>query len=123
MLPNLQLISKTQRLKNPWIPSFIQDFKQFATEDRDLLLCPYRALRVYLDRTNDSRMTLDTDSLSLTYQIGVTKAASKNTLARWIVSLLRYVHEDINLKLFYVRAHDTRRLSSFLGIIQWSFDK
>ena len=28
------------------------------------------------------------------------------------MSLLRYVHEDLNLKLFYVRVHDTRRLSS-----------
>ena len=76
------------------------------------MLCPYRALNMYLKRTRDCRVTLDTDSLFLTYQKGINKAASKNTLARWIVSLLKYVHEDLNLKLFYVRAHDTRRLSS-----------
>ena len=71
-MPNLQFISKTQRFKFPWIPLFIPDFEKFATEDRDLLLCPSRALKVYLDRKNDSRVTIDIDSLFLTYQKGVT---------------------------------------------------
>ena len=48
LLPNLQFLSKTQHLNNPWIPIFIPSFHNYATEDRDLLLCPYRALKMYI---------------------------------------------------------------------------
>jgi hypothetical protein len=63
LLPNLQFLSKTQRLNNPWIPIFIPSFNNFATEARDLLLCPYRALQMYIKRTESQRKEIDSDSL------------------------------------------------------------
>lgn len=87
LLPNMNFISKTQRLNNPWLPIFIPSFNNFATEERDIKLCPYRALKIYIQR-NESRRTSDCkEALFITYQKGVCKAASKNTVARWIVSL------------------------------------
>lgn len=112
LLPDLQFLGKTQRLKNPWIPIFIPSFKEYATEEKDLKLCPCRALKMYIKRTQMKRSVDNIESLFLTYQKNVCKAASKNTIARWIVSLIRYIYEQLNLNLFYVRAHDTRRLST-----------
>lgn len=112
LLPDLNFISKTQRLNNPWIPVFIPSFSNFATEERDLKLCPYRALKSYIHRNESRRNAECKDALFITYQKGLCKAASKNTVARWIVSLLKFIHNEQNLSLFYVRAHDTRKLST-----------
>ena len=77
LLPNMNFISKTQRLNNPWLPIFIPSFNNFATEERDIKLCPYRALKIYIQR-NESRRTSDCkEALFITYQKGVCKAASK----------------------------------------------
>jgi hypothetical protein len=43
----------------------------FATEARELLLCPYRALKMYIKRTESQRKEIDSDSLFITYQKGV----------------------------------------------------
>ena len=112
LLPNLQFLSKTQRLNNPWIPIFIPSFHNFATEDRDLLLCPYRALKMYIKRTESQRKEIDSDSLFITYQKGVCRPGSKNSVARWIVSLIKWVYQDTSKHLSTVRAHDTRKLAT-----------
>jgi hypothetical protein len=52
-------------LNNPWIPIFIPFFHNFATEARDLLLFPYRALKMYIKRTESQRKEIDSDSLFL----------------------------------------------------------
>ena len=86
-------------------------FDSYASDPEDILLCPCRALRIYLDRTRSLRGNVD--NLFLTYQKGLCKAAAKSSLSRWIVSLIRYVYEDLpHGPLFNVRAHDTRRLSA-----------
>ena len=50
-------------------------FNNFATEEKDLMLCPYIALKMYFDRTSDRRLSEDTNALFLTYEKGVIKAA------------------------------------------------
>lgn len=75
LLPNMQFISKTQRLNIPWRPIYMPSFNNFATEEKDLMLCPYRALKMYFDRTSDRRLSEDTNALFLTYEKGVIKAA------------------------------------------------
>ena len=112
LLPNFQFLSKTQRLNNPWTPIFIPRFDSFATEERDLLLCPYRALKMYIKRTDSRRKEIKSDNIFVTYQKGVNKAASKNSIARWIVSIIKFVYEESNKTLCTVRAHDTRKLST-----------
>ena len=112
LLPNFQFLSKTQRMGKPWSPLFISNFANFATEPKDLLLCPCRALKEYLKRMR-SYHTGETEQLFLTYQKGVRKPAAKSTLSRWIVSLIRYVYDkQPAMSLSRVRGHDTRRLAS-----------
>ena len=74
LLPDLQFFSKTQRLNKPWTPIFIPAFNTYATDEKDLLLCPFRALKLYLER-NAARRSPNTDCLFLTYQKGVCKPA------------------------------------------------
>ena len=110
LLPNIQFLAKTQRLGKPWTPVFIPEFNQFATDSRDLLLCPCRAIRMYIRRTENIRSV--SECLFLTYQPGQSRPASKSTISRWTVSLIKFVYERHNERLDSVRAHDTRRLAT-----------
>ena len=110
LLPNLQFLAKTQRIGKAWKPYFIPKFDTFATDSEDILLCPCRALKIYLERTKGLRSQIL--NLFITYQKGNHKAAAKSSISRWIVSLIRYVYENLPQTLTSVRAHDTRRLSS-----------
>ena len=110
LLPNIQFLAKTQRLGKPWTPVFIPEFNQFATDSRDLLLCPCRAIRMYIRRTENIRSV--SECLFLTYQPGQSRPASKSTISKWIVSLIKFVYERHNERLDSVRAHDTRRLAT-----------
>ena len=110
LLPNLQFLAKTQRMQKPWNPIFIPEFNSFATDSRDLLLCPCRALKMYVQRTKDIRH--QEMCLFLTYQSGLHRKASKNSISRWIVSLIKHAYEIRGENLTNVRAHDTRRLST-----------
>ena len=111
LIPNMQFLAKTQRIGKVWKPIFIPKFERFATEPKDLLLCPCRVLTEYVKRTKLYRQ--GHDNLFLTYQPGRHKAAAKSTLSRWIVALIKYVYESLSdMNLNMVRAHDTRRLST-----------
>ena len=50
----------------------------------------------------------------LTYKSDLQKPASKNSISRWIVSLVKFVyeHNDNREPLCNIRAHDTRRLAT-----------
>ncbi|KAJ8310227.1 hypothetical protein KUTeg_012092, partial [Tegillarca granosa] len=111
LLPNLKFLAKSQRLGKVWNPLFIPKFDRYATDERDLLLCPCRSLKEYVKRTKSIRGQIE--NLFLTYQKGFCKAAAKTTLSRWIVSLIRYVYDKLpDLNLGEVRAHDTSRLAT-----------
>lgn len=65
---------------------------------------------MYLKRTESSRG--DEKCLFLTYKSDSQKPASKNSISRWIVSLVKFVYEHNSETLSHVRAHDTRRLAT-----------
>jgi hypothetical protein len=95
----------------------LSSFDQFISDPEEGLLCPCRALSVYLDRTNKVRNS--DSSLFLTYKKGAVHGASKRTLARWIVDTVKTTYQlagadDIKL----ARAHDTRALSASWALFQ-----
>ena len=67
---------------------------------------------MYIKRTESQRKEIDSDSLFITYQKGVCRPGSKNSVARWIVSLIKWVYQDTSKHLSTVRAHDTRKLAT-----------
>lgn len=110
MLPNMEFLAKTQTMNRPWEPIYIPAFDSYATDSEDLKLCPCRALKIYINRTKPIRKS---NRLFVTYQQSNHKEASKDSIARWIVSMVRFAYENVELEtLKLVRAHDTRRLST-----------
>ena len=67
---------------------------------------------MYIKRTEAQRKEIDSDSLFITYQKGVCRPVSKNSVARWIVSLIKWVYQDTSKHLSTVHAHDTRKLAT-----------
>ena len=79
-------------------------------ERKDLILCPCRCLKNYLERTKSFRGNIE--ALFITYKEGQIKPASKDTIARWIVSTIKRAYETKDLPFPEdSRAHDTRKLS------------
>ena len=114
LLPNLKFLAKTQRLGKPWSAMFVPEFNTYATDCRDLLLCPCRAVKMYLKRTKSLRK--GEEALFLTYKSGQQHKASKHSIARWIVSLIQFACEKTGKTLLSARAHDTRRLSTLWAL-------
>lgn len=110
LLPNMQFLAKTQTLSRPWQPVFIPKFNNLATDENDLLLCPCRALTIYISRTEGLRKS---DRLFITHQKNFHREASKDSIARWIVQTVKFAYDNADSEtLLQVRAHDTRRLST-----------
>ena len=111
LCPNMKFLAKNQKLEKAWSPWFIPDFRGCSRNAKDLVLCPCRCLREYLKRTHNLRE--DIEALFVTYQEGYTKPASKNSIARWILSTIKYAYADSGLPYpLECGAHDTRRLAT-----------
>ena len=109
--PKLKFLAKNQRAKKAWSAWFIPDFRKYTNRAKDLVLCPCRCLRVYIERTQERRD--DSETLILTCQEGNIKPASRNTVARWIVSTIKQVYETCRMAVPEgPRAHDTRKLAT-----------
>ena len=117
MVTNPQFMAKNESLKNPGKHIFLARFDKFTSIHEEKLMCPCRALKVYLDRTAPLRES--ESPLFLTYKKGAVKRASKETIARWIVETVKLVYgkanqEDLNL----AKAHDTRSLAASWALFQ-----
>ena len=84
--------------------------------EEDLKLCPVRALKIYLARTQQLRE--DKKLLFIAYKKGHQADIHKNTLSSWIRKLLQLVYdspeEDV-LKLSKTSTHEVRALASSLA--------
>jgi hypothetical protein len=54
---------------------------------------------MYIKRTESQRKEIDSDSLFITYQKGVCRPGWKNSVARWIVSSIKWVYQDTSKHL------------------------
>ena len=85
-----------------------------ATQRRLHLLCPVRALRIYLQRTSDTRLS---DRLLLTYG-GRTPGSALSTqrLAHWLVDGITMCYTLQGKTAPKLRAHSTRGVSSSIAV-------
>ncbi|KAK6171835.1 hypothetical protein SNE40_018260 [Patella caerulea] len=79
LLPNINFLAKTQRIGKTWTPIYIPKFNNMASDPKDLLLCPCRALDAYIDHTKNLRS--NESQLFITYQEGYRKPAAKSSLS------------------------------------------
>lgn len=86
--------------------------------DQDLLLCPVRALRSYLDRTKKLRK--GRKLLFLSYKKGFKSDICSATISFWIKKCIRTCYDLADLPSgtsFKVRAHDVRALAASLAYL------
>lgn len=121
LTPIPSFIAKTQFrsggesvLRTITIPSLGHTLGRDLAEDR--LLCPVRALKVYLARTKDLRK--DKRLLFVSYLPSYSKDISKNTLSSWVKRLLNDIHLDPNKDVAQVSGrttHEIRALAATLA--------
>jgi integrase len=79
----------------------------------DRKLCPVRALKIYLARTQSIRK--DKKRLFISYQEGRSQDISKNTISAWVKKLLKLVYKNNNDKareLTGCKTHDIRGMAA-----------
>jgi hypothetical protein len=109
------------RAKNQELDSDTQCFevKSLSTltdrTDKDYLLCPVRALSIYLKRTAPHRKSKR--KLFISFNPNYEKDIGCNSIARWLKSCIieAYKMKSQTLSLNMIQAHDLRRLSTSLG--------
>ena len=77
--------------------------------DTDILLCPVRALSIYLKLTADLRQ--DKTLLFISYKQGHSKDILCSTISSWIKNTVKFCYSkagDTDMDLLGVRAHDVR---------------
>ena len=80
-----------------------------GSKDTDILLCPIRALRCYLDRTRDLRG--DRQLLFISFKQGHTKDIQCSTISSWIKNTIKFCYSKVDsadMDLLGVKANDVR---------------
>ena len=106
LIPKASFIAKNQTASSGSVEIFLPSLATFSSVPEDKLWCPVRALKWYLKRTCELRSSSD---LFVT-TTAPHRAASKDTISRWLVECIKLSGED-SLRVGPVRAHDTRSLS------------
>ena len=117
LTPSPSFIAKNQLAKEgPHIvsPVIIPALKSDQdSRDLDILLCPVRALKHYLDRTKDSRT--GRHLLFISYKLGHSKDIQCSTISSWIKHTIQFCYsraETTDMVLTGVKAHDVRAFAA-----------
>ena len=121
--PLVSFISKTQlrskgasALEPISIPSLAHSLGSDLVEDR--LLCPVRALKIYLARTQNMRS--GKTRLFISFQPGRSSDISKNTISGWIRSLLHLVYTNANQDAATLCGRTTHAIRSMAASLAFS---
>ena len=96
-------------------PVTIQGLSTFVGPDLadDRKLCPVRAIKVYLSRTQDVRA--GRKQLFIPYKPGSSQPIAAATISSWIQNTVRFSYQDVSpdeASLGQVRAHDLRAIAA-----------
>ena len=112
LLPDPAFLAKNQSVNFTPDEIFLPAMEQISSIPEDYLVCPVRALRAYIKRTKPLRAG---DRLFILPKVPH-PAASKDTLSRWIRSLiLPHVQTSEPVRAHDVRAHATSK-AWFAGV-------
>ena len=79
--------------------------------EQDALLCPVRALRYYLHRTENKRK----ETTQLFIAINGSKPVCKNTISSWLKQTVKMAYQDCDeevLKKLNIKAHEVRAIAT-----------
>ena len=98
--------------KNP-LPSVVSgpvSAPRLTGQDVNPLLCPVRALRIYLDRVKPRRR--GRKRLFISHSDSYDKEISCDSISRWVVQTIKLAYAVNQLDLVPVNAHEVRSLAS-----------
>ena len=75
----------------------------------DILICPVKAIKCYLDRTKDSRS--GRQLLFVSYKLGHSKDIQCSTISSWIKNTIQFCYSKVDsadMELIWVKDHDIR---------------
>ena len=105
--PNLKFVTK-----NLLVPLLPVELKAFRPPDERLhCLCPVRALRLYLQKTKDSRAS---SQLFVSFGPGRSRSAVlRSSLSRWVVDAIKMAYDSAGVPVPEgLRAHSTRGVAA-----------
>ena len=100
-------------------PDFLQPvipaLKPFLSSDftDDMSLCPFRALRYYLDRTSALSLRKGKNLLFISFKEGFDRDIMRSTISSWIrqTALLDYHSSNSESQDLHIKAHDVISMS------------
>jgi hypothetical protein len=116
--PFVGFLAKNQRDSDPSREFSIRALCQHVQDDDpERLLCPVRALRIYLQRTNEVRG--ERLKLFISYCSNHSKEIGVNTISRWLRETIKLTYQsqksaDLE-KLYQVSAHEVRAIATSLA--------
>ena len=117
LTPSPSFIAKNQLAKegpNSVSPVIIPALKcDQDPQNMDILLCPVRALKCYLDRTQDTRT--GRHLLFISYKLGHSKDIQCSTISSWLKNTIQFCYskvESADMVLTGVKAHDVRAFAA-----------
>jgi len=115
--PQVGFLAKNQKATESPREMVIQSLQQHAQNtDPERLLCPVRAIRIYLERTNVFRK--NRKKLFISYCEKGSKEITVNTISRWLRETIKLSYQvqkssDIE-KMYQVSAHEIRAIATSL---------
>jgi hypothetical protein len=112
-------LAKNQRSDEPPREYSIRSLRHFAPEgDPERLLCPVRAIRVYLRRTNKFRG--NRKKLFLSLKKGSKEEIGAHTISRWLREAIKTCYQMQSPaeleKMYSVSAHEVRAIATSLAV-------
>ena len=107
----------TEALRAVRIPALGTSLEQSLQDD--LVLCPVRALRIYLDRTRDIRE--GKARLFISYSKFKSGDITKATIASWVTKLIRLCYDlspNTPSGPFKIRAHDIQAVAASMAFLR-----
>jgi hypothetical protein len=116
--PRVGFLAKNQKPSDPSREIVIHSLMQHTQNtDPERLLCPVRAVRIYLKRTNAFRG--DRKKLFISYRTKGTGEIGVNTISRWIreaIKISYQVQKSSEIEqLYQISAHEVRAIATSLA--------
>ena len=115
--PDPQFLAKTQLAEGDVLqPVVVKALTSILdNSDADRSLCPVRAVKIYLNRTENIRTTQK--KLFIAYKVGHTSEICKGTISSWlkkaVVSAYKHTEKDGQaLRLYRVHGHQVRSMAA-----------
>ena len=116
-----EFLPKNQRLAEAVTPMHIPSLSNLVGRGGDdMVNCPCRSLRQYIDVTKDPRLRRNRQRLFIPFAVGAKRGSLKPaTLSGWVVRVITNAykaHDTARLRSGNIRAHDVRAIATSLSL-------